>query len=157
MNAEINPKFNASINPKSNANINPVFNANINPKFNASINPKFNANINYKFNASINPSFNSSINPLYNYSINPLMNSAFDGPFIYDLAMDPTGFIIRTNDEVILLFDKHGKFNGVGARNAVGGYTIFSLDNEWIGQFIPTPSRIMLWFGAENEWLGTVV
>ncbi len=157
VNASINPILNASLNPLLNASINPILNASINPILNASINPVLNASINPVLNASINPLLNSSLNPVLNYSINPRLNPAYDGPFLYDRNLYETGFVVRANDAVILIFKSDLDFSGIGVRNSIQGYTLFDRANNWTGQLIPNGKGGYNQFSKDNEWIGFAV
>lgn len=150
----LNPYY--SKNPKHNATINPNFNANINPNFNASINPKFNASINPQFNASINPQFNASINPKWNWSLNPFNNLSFDGPFLFDLAINAIGFVVRANETVWLLFNSKLENTGFAVRHASDGFVVFSKDSEWVEHWADNKNGGFLRYDPQNQWLGFV-
>lgn len=164
-NTKLNPNFNSSINYLTNSKLNPVVNSRINPIVNSQINPLVNSNINpfvnsrynYFINSRINPNINSSINPKINSSINPSRNRTFDGPFLYDNSLNRIGFIVRIDDDVIILFDMQSDFIGIGIKNKVDGFTTYDTKNNWTGHMIPDGQGGFLRFDKSNKYEGIMV
>jgi hypothetical protein len=136
---------------------NPIFNRTINPVFNRTINPIFNRNINPIFNRSINPIFNRTINPVFNRTINPIFNRSYEGPYIYNNNARRSGYIVRANIEVILLYSQNNDLQGIGVINPIQGYTVFNNSNNWIGTLIPNGAGGFNYYTDGNEWIGFVV
>jgi hypothetical protein len=156
-NSSINPKFNSSINPRFNSSINPKFNSSINPKFNSSINPKFNSSINMRFNTSINPRFNSSINPKMNSSLNPKLNRSYGGPYLYDLDLNQTAFLVKANSSVDLVFSPELDLQRflVFANEKVK--IEFDTDSSWVGYYVEANEKVWLRYSSESDWIGLLV
>ncbi|MBS4045543.1 MAG: hypothetical protein KG075_04315, partial [Alphaproteobacteria bacterium] len=159
-NGQINPNFNGQINPNFNGQINPNFNGQINPNFNGQINPNFNGQINPNFNSQINPKWNTSLNPKWNSSLNPKWNATLSGPFIYSLNLERRGFVVRANENVLLLFDMDSEFLGIAVQNNQAGYVVFDDKNQWIAHWVHVDDGghpLYLSFDTTNKWTGIII
>lgn len=154
-NTALNPRVNSALNPRVNSSLNPRVNTSLNPRVNSSLNPRVNSALNYRVNSSINPRVNASLNPRVNSALNPRVNRAFGGPFVYDLDLNETGFVVRANADVMLIFDKSSELAAIAIRSAKG-YALFDTDNEWVGQLIDAGEGRYLRFDVDNEWTGFV-
>lgn len=156
LNSTINPTYNSTINPIYNSTINPVYNSTINPVYNSTINPVYNSTVNLIYNSTINPVYNTTLNPNFNFSINPSQNRNFQGLVIFDLSLNETGFIVKANEKVILIFNQNNNLQFTGVINNKQGYNIFNLNNEWVSYLVKA-DNIFLHFNLGNEWIGFVV
>ncbi len=153
-NDRLNPKSNATINPLSNPVLNYRSNPVINPNSNPLINPSSNPLINPISNPLINPKTNPALSPKNNPHINPKTSPDFDGYFVFDLALNRNGYIIKANEEVVLFFD--GDDNvvrfGVKAQNNI--FVVYlTQDNLWTANMIPDGDLGFNIFDLENEWI----
>ena len=165
-NPAINPRLNPAINPRLNPDVNPGLNPNINPRLNPKINPRLNPNINPRLNPNINPQLNPNINPKLNPSINPRLNpninprlSNFDGPYVYTLDLEPVGFVLIADDDVMLRFDFQNEAVGLYVAGDEDTYATFNMENEWIGFLVLAEDepKLFLSFDSNNEWDGVIV
>lgn len=157
LNSSINPRLNSSLNPRLNSSINPRLNSSLNPRLNSSINPKFNSGINLRFNSSINPRFNTSLNPRFNSSLNPRLNQSFGGPFLYDLNLNQTGYLVRANGTVDLIFSLSLELVGTLVRVTDKIRAEFDSDQNWTGYVVKANSEVDLRYTEQGEWIGLIV
>lgn len=157
INTRLNPYVNSQLNPFVNSRINPYVNSNLNPFVNSRLNPFVNSNLNPFVNSTLNPFVNSRLNPAINSSINPKVNRNYPGPYLYDLGLRETGFVVTASDNVILLFDDKNERVGLGAKNSIDGYALFDASNNWTGQFVPDGQGGYLHYDKNNKWVGIVV
>lgn len=157
LNSSINPKLNSSINPKLNSSINPKLNSSINPRLNSAINPRLNSSLNYRLNASINPKMNSSINPRVNTSLNPRINRGYGGPYLYNIALEQIGYIVKADEKVDLLYRMDCEFDGLLVLANDKVKIAFDRDSQWIGHFVKANDDVWLRFSLDNEWGGMLI
>lgn len=156
-NTSINPMVNTSLNPLINTSLNPFINTSLNPYINTSLNPLINTSLNHLINTSLNPLINTSLNPIINTSINPFINPNYAGPYIYDLGMKRTGYLVKANDRIFLIFNSPADFSGICVKNSSNGYTLFNKSNQWIGYLIFNRQDGYLYYDQNNKWIGIVV
>jgi hypothetical protein len=157
INGLINPNFNGQINPNFNGQINPNFNGQINPNFNGQINPNFNGQINPNFNGQINPNFNSSLNPRFNWSIDPRRSSGLNTLFVYDLKANPTGFVVRANDQFMLIFDDNSEWKQFAVAHPNDGFVVFDRSGIWTEHWESNHHDGYNRFGLDNSWIGFAI
>lgn len=157
INTRLNPYVNSRLNPFVNSQINPFVNSSLNPFVNSSLNPFVNSTLNPFVNSSLNPYVNSRLNPFVNTAINPHFNRNYEGPYLYDLGLRETGYVVKGSDTVILIFNGQNERTGLGAKNAIDGYTLFDASNNWTGQLIPDGQGGYLQYDKNSKWIGIVV
>ncbi len=118
-------------------------------------NPVYNHNINPIFNHNINPIFNHNINPIFNHNINPLYNPNFDGYYLFDINSNSIGYILRADDDIMLLFNPQNSLQSYCVRNSIDGYLIYNNGN-WTGNLISDGDSGYNYFSKNNEWIGYV-
>lgn len=157
VNSRINPYVNSQLNPFVNSRLNPLVNRQLNPYVNRQLNPLTNPRVNPLVSPTLNPLLNTRLNPLVNRNINPLINRNYRGPYIYDLGLKETGYLVQASEDVVLLFDERGKHTGLGVVNPIQGYTLFDEQNKWVGQLVPDGQGGYLNFDSNSQWKGIVV
>jgi len=156
VNTSINPYRNTSLNPYVNTSLNPYVNTSLNPQVNTSINPAVNRSLNPYVNTSLNPYVNRSLNPALNRSMNPIQNPRFAGMRFFDTNLEPRGFAIQPNANLLLRFDPDLQFVGIGVRNSLGGYSLFDTGMVWTGYLVPDRRGGYLTFDLNAGWSGFV-
>jgi len=160
-------------NPKVDYNLSPARNHRINPNFNTSINPSFNWNYNPAQSKIINPDSTSDINPLHNPGLNPremeilnpMLNNTLHpgnvtwrGRYLFDSADNLIAFITVASQNILLCFDKQGRWTCYFVKTAKGTYNQFHLNGEWTGKFLcPDSLEGYNLFNKEGEWTGSHV
>ena len=155
-NMMIDPNRNMMIDPNRNMMIDPNRNMMIDPNRNMMIDPRRNMMIDPNRNMMIDPRRNYSIDPKRNWLINPRRNSVWDGPYLYDLKGDVSGFMVRANEQVALLFDTNADFIGP-VIPAGSNYNLFDDVGNWIGFFISNGGQGYNRFDVSGRWIGYVV
>jgi hypothetical protein len=155
-NMMIDPRRNMNIDPRRNMMIDPNRNMMIDPRRNMSIDPRRNMMIDPNRNMMIDPRRNYSIDPKRNWLIDPRRNSVWDGPYLYDLRGFISGFLVRANEELALLFDTNADFIGSIIR-AEPNYNVFDDKGNWIGFFASNGSGGYNRFDVSNHWIGYLV
>jgi hypothetical protein len=136
--------------------IDPNRNMMIDPRRNMMIDPNRNMMIDPNRNMMIDPRRNMMIDPNRNPLIDPRRNTVWDGSYLYDLNGAVSGFIVRANDKVALLFDQQANFIGPVVP-AGDNYNLFDDGGRWIGFFASNGSKGSNRFDVSARWNGYVV
>ncbi len=160
-------------NPKVDHNLSPAFNQKINPNYNASINPNFNWNYNPIQTRLINPDSTFVINPLHNPELNPKQMEMYDpmlnnilhprnyswrGKYLFDSTDNLIGFITVASQNILLCFNKEGRWTCYFVRTPKGTYNQFQLTGEWTGRFLcPDSLEGFNMFTKDGVWTGNHV
>ena len=120
------------------------------------INPKYNYTINPRYNYRINPLYNNFLDPKSNYSIDPQRNINYNAPFLYDLKLTSRAFLVRANEDVLLVFDSRGEFANFAVRSS-HGFVVFDTNNEWKEHWVAVGNAGWLRFDGSSNWIGLVV
>ncbi len=156
-NMSIDPRRNMSIDPRSNMSIDPNRNMSIDPRRNMSIDPRRNMSIDPNRNMSIDPRRNMSIDPNRNMSIDPRRNRYYGGPYIYNLRLEQTGFLVHANENISLIFDTSAQFTSYIVATSNNNLNIFDLSGAWVGFLVSTDNDVLLHFDTTGQWLGIIV
>lgn len=156
-NMMINPLRNMMIDPKRNMMIDPFRNMMIDPMRNMMIDPKRNMMLDLQRNMMIDPARNFSLDPKRNWAINPSQNSAWGGPLVYDLNKKITGFIVRANEQVSLLFNTDGTLNGSLIQAGEKNVNVFNRERKWVGFLVHNGAEGFNQFDLTKSWIGFVV
>jgi hypothetical protein len=98
-------EFFATKDPRNNPMLDPNRNMTIDPRRNMTIDPNR--------NMTIDPRRNMTIDPNRNMTIDPRRNRFYGGPYLYSVALEQEGFIVRANDRVSLIFDTSAHFTNL--------------------------------------------
>ena len=158
-------------NPKIDLNLSPAHNQKINPNYNSTINPEFNWNINPIQNKAINPEQTTEINPLHNLSLNPKETELFNpmltnilhpkhpswkGRYLFDSSDNLIAFVSVASQNILLCFNKEGKWTCYFVKTEKGTFNQFQLSGEWTGRFLcPDSSEGYNLFNKEGVWTGS--
>lgn len=157
LDANLSPARNQRINPKFNTSINPAFNWNYNPAENPGINPDSTTSINPKDNPGLNPKQSEALNPMLNYTLHP-GSGTWRGRYLFDSTDNLVAFITVASQNILLCFDKQGKWTCYFVKTAKGTYNQFQLNGEWTGKFLcPDSLEGFNLFNKEGVWTGNHV
>jgi len=156
-NKTLNPHYNKTLNPHYNKTLNPHYNKTLNPHYNKTLNPHYNKTLNPHYNKTLNPHYNKTLNPHYNKTLNPHYNLTYGGPFVYDLNLHRSGYLVRAMSTSFLCFDEAGTFIGYCHPMPVGGYSCFDVDGTWSGYMVSATDGVFLRYGMEGDWSGIVI
>ncbi len=157
LNIMIDPNHNMLIDPRRNMLIDPNRNMLIDPRRNMLIDPRRNMMIDPNRNMMIDPRRNMLIDPNRNMLIDPNRNRLYGGPYVYTTDLRQTGFVVKTNEQVSLIFDLPKRFSGffVGTGESVAN--VFDTDGGWRGFLVSTGGPVRLSFDTLGNWTGLIV
>lgn len=156
-NMMIDPTRNMMIDPRRNMMVDPHRNMMIDPRRNMMIDPKRNMMLDVRRNMMIDPARNFSIDPKRNWQINPTQNSVWDGPLLFDLQNNASGFVVRATEQVALLFNQRSEFVSAIIRANDKNWNLFDRDGSWTGFLVHNGAEGFNQFDVQNRWIGFLV
>ncbi|MCF6156937.1 MAG: hypothetical protein E3K36_17250 [Candidatus Brocadia sp.] len=120
-------------------------------------NPRTNYTYDPNRNYLIDPRRNMMIDPNRNMMIDPRRNKFYGGPYVYTKDLEQIGFVVRANENVILIFDQSAHFVDFGVKAEHGNINIFSVNGSWNGFLVPTQQEVYLRFNTMNQWTGLTI